>query len=113
MKRTTKIHFERSGGFTGLTKAVDIDVDLLPETERQALISHISNAGFFTLPTEIVDASATTGADRYNYRITIESNNHKHSVKCTDGSAPASLVPLLAWLNGASRREPRMPATPP
>lgn len=104
-----KIHFERSGGFAGMTMNVDIDPHALSSTEREVLMTHVSNAEFFALPTAIVDPSST-GADRYNYRITIESSDRTHTVECTDGSAPASLTPLLEWLNDSARRAPRSPA---
>ena len=98
-----KIRFERSGGFAGMMTSVDVDADSLPDAERQALATLVSNAGFFALPSKVVD-SAAAGADRFNYRITIESDGRTHTVETTDGSAPASLVPLLDWLSGAARR---------
>jgi len=107
-----KIHFERSGGFAGMMTNVVIDAESLTDEERQAIMAHVSNAEFFALPPEIADPS-TTGADRYNYRITIEFDGRTHTVECTDGSAPASLVPLLDWLNNAARRAPRNAATQP
>lgn len=107
-----KIRFERSGGFAGLMTNVDIDAESLPEAERQAFMAHVSKAEFFTLPPRIADSS-NAGADRYNYRITIESNGRAHTVECTDGSAPASLVPLIDWLNNNARRAPRDPASNP
>lgn len=107
-----KIHFERSGGFAGMTMNVDIDAHALADTEREALMTHVSTAEFFALPSAIADPS-TTGADRYNYRITIESNDQTHTVECTDGSAPASLTPLLEWLNDSARRSSRNPTTQP
>lgn len=107
-----KIHFERSGGYAGMTMSVDIDPGSLSDTEREALMTHLSDAEFFALPSAIADPS-TTGADRYNYRITIESNDQTHTVECTDGSAPASLAPLLDWLNDSARRAPRNPTPRP
>lgn len=107
-----KIHFERSGGFAGITINVDIDTNSLSDIEREALMTRLSNAEFFALPATIVDPS-TRGADRYNYRISIESNNRTHTVECTDESAPASLTPLLDWLNDTARRVRRKPTTRP
>lgn len=107
-----KIHFERSGGFAGMMTNVVIDAGSLTDEERQAIMAHVSNAEFFNLPPEIADPS-TTGADRYNYRITIEFDGRTHTVECTDGSAPASLVPLLDWLNNVARRARRNAATQP
>lgn len=97
------IHFERSGGFAGMMTNVDIDAYSLPDAERQALMTLVTDAGFFALPSDVTDPS-TTGADRYNYRITIQSGARTHTVECVDGSAPASLVPLLDWLNDNARR---------
>lgn len=105
-----KIHFERSGGFAGMTTNLDIDADSLPDADRQALAALVSDAGFFALPPTVVDSSAT-GADRFNYRITIDADGRTHTVATTDGAAPPSLVQLLAWLNGAARRAARK-ATP-
>ena len=98
-----KIKFERSGGFAGMITRVNIDADSLPDAERQALTTLVENAGFFALPATITD-STSSGADRFNYRITIESDGRTHTVETTDGAAPASLVPLLDWLSGAARR---------
>jgi len=98
-----KIRFERSGGFAGMTTSIDVDVDSLPDADRQTLVTLVSDAGFFALPAKTVDSSSP-GADRFNYRITIESDGRTHTVETTDGAAPPSLVPLLDWLSGAARR---------
>ncbi len=105
-----KIHFERSGGFTGMTTNVEIDAQALSDAQREVLTTHLANAEFFALPSTIADPS-TTSADRYNYRITIETDDRTHTVECTDGSAPASLTPLLNWLNNSARHTARSPTT--
>ena len=107
-----KVRFERSGGFAGMIMDVDIDATALSDEEREALMTHISNAEFFALPSEIADSS-NTGADRFNYRITIESEGREHTVDCSDGSAPESLMPLLEWLNDAARHAQRNPTAGP
>ncbi len=98
-----KIQFERSGGLAGLTTRVNIDADSLPDAERQTLTTLVADAGFFALPAAIKN-SASTGADRFNYRVTIDLDGRGHTVETTDGAAPASLIPLLDWLSGAAQR---------
>jgi len=100
-----KIRFERSGGFAGRTTNVEIDASSLPEAERQTLTSLVTASGFFTLPSG-PDKTPPTGADRYNYRITVETAGGTHTIETSEETAPESLTPLLAWLNDASRRRP-------
>ena len=40
-----------------------------------------------------------SGADLYNYRITIESADGLHTVEATQLSVPESLEPLIVWLD--------------
>lgn len=101
---TMRIHFERSGGFAGMTVNVDIDADSLPESERRDLASLVSRASFFSLPAQITGSTPSRGADQFSYRISIESGGRRHTVETSDGAAPATLIPLLDWLNGAARR---------
>lgn len=107
-----KIHFERSGGFAGMILSADIDAASLSDTERQALSLLVADSQFFALPAKIANPE-TSGADRFNYRITIESEGRTHTVETSEGAAPASLVPLLDWLNVAARRVPRSSETQP
>lgn len=107
-----KIHFERSGGVGGMMTQVDIDARSLEDTERRALTTLVSDAGFFALPQRAIERPVA-GADRFNYRVTVESDDRRHTVETTDGSAPAALVPLIEWLNDAARRAQRAHLTKP
>jgi hypothetical protein len=100
---TMRIRFERSGGFAGMMTNVEIDAGSLPAGERDAIATLVANADFFALPATIAE-TATRGADRFNYRITIESDGRSHTVETSSGAAPASLVPLLEWLDRAARQ---------
>lgn len=93
-----KIRLERSGGFAGMTRTVEVDVDSLSEDERSAVTALVQNADFFALPPS-VSSTVPAGADRFNYRITVESAQGAHTVEATEASAPDSLAPLIDWLN--------------
>ncbi|MGD2167120.1 MAG: hypothetical protein PVF63_03370 [Gammaproteobacteria bacterium] len=93
-----KIRLERTGGFAGMTRTVEVDVDALSEDERTAVTALIQNADFFALPSEVT-STAPAGADRFNYRITVESASGTHTVEATEASAPDSLAPLIEWVN--------------
>jgi hypothetical protein len=98
-----KIRFERSGGFAGRVMTVDVDTASLGEDERASLALLVERADFFALPTAITETE-TRGADRFHYRITIETDGRSHTVDTSEGAAPTALVPLLEWLDAAARR---------
>ena len=95
------VQFERSGGFAGIRTTATIDAGSLSPEEARRLRELVDNAGFFDLP-PVLSASAP-GADRFQYKITIETGNRKHTVELSDAAAPASLRPLLQWLTQAAR----------
>jgi hypothetical protein len=50
-----KIHFERSGGFAGITTAITVDSNSIPSDEQDRLENMIDTAKFFELPSETPD----------------------------------------------------------
>jgi hypothetical protein len=92
-----RIEFERSGGFMGLTQAVVVDTTALEKREADELTAMVRTAGFFELPEQLVSDSA--GADRFQYRLTIEELEQKHTVVLNEVDAPEELQPLLQRLN--------------
>jgi len=99
------IHFERSGGFSGISLAVDIDADTLSPDEASQLRELVASAGFFDLPAETLDSMP--GVDQFSYNVTIESGGQRHTVHATEGAAPESLQRLIDWLNRVARRVQR------
>jgi hypothetical protein len=105
-EQVMKIRFERTGGFAGLIVNVEVDAGTLLPAQSQALAQLVERADFFELPAAMTE-SATQGADRFSYRITIEADGRTHTVETTDSAAPAALVPLLEWLELAARQASR------
>jgi hypothetical protein len=108
-----RVHFERSGGFGGIRLTADLDTDQLhviygappvqralsPE-EARYLERLVEASNFFALPAGT--SSATRGADRFQYVITVESAGKRHSVQTTDEAAPEALHTLVASLRNAA-----------
>ena len=88
-----KIQLKRTGGFTGIPLNVSVDADQYDEKERAALSALVEAAQFFSLPEKI--QSASPGADRFLYRITVETPEKDHTVEVGESVMPDSLQPLI------------------
>jgi hypothetical protein len=108
-----RVHFERSGGFGGLRLTAELDTTQLRVTygatrtqralspeEAHYLETLVESSGFLALPAMM--PSATRGADRFRYVITVENTGKRHSVQTTDEAAPAALRTLITCLRNAS-----------
>src|SRR5262249_5561649 len=96
-----RIQFARTGGFAGMPLSVLIDLDTLPAAESQRLRDLIDSAGFFALPA--VMTTSVPGGDRFQYTLTIETPERRHTVEIHEAAAPPPLRPLLEWLTSAAQ----------
>ena len=96
------IRLERTGGFAGMTRTIEVDSRSLPEDQANAVRQLVGNANFFALP-ENLSPAPPVGADRFNYRITIQSDSESHTVELTEADTPESLEQLIGWLEDHSR----------
>lgn len=96
-----RIQFERSGGFAGMLVRTNIDTGSLPPEEANKLKKMVAEAGFFDLPAQL--SSPTPGADQFQYKVTIEEGDRRHTVETDDQAAPDSLWPLLRELTVRAR----------
>ena len=95
------IHFERSGGVTGMRIEATIDTENLSQDEAQKLQLLIQEARFFDLPAET--SSSMPGADQFQYRLTVETGEQQNSIEISDGAVPDQLQPLIRHLTVLSR----------
>ncbi len=105
-----RIHFERTGGFAGMGMAATIDTGSLSQEEAAQLRDLVEAAGFFDLPAEVTGPER--GADRFLYRLTVEMEGRRHTVRTSDAAVPAALRPLIDWLTKAARKARRSGGTP-
>jgi len=96
-----RVRFERSGGFAGITLGRDFDSSSLPAEQVAELTRLVAEARFFELPAVI--ASAKSGADLFQYSISVEDGEQTHRVEFVQGSAPEHLRPLVQWLTQAQK----------
>lgn len=96
-----RIHFERSGGFTGMRLNKVIDSELLTADEANTLQSELAAANFFNLPAQI--AAPAEGADRFHYRISIDTGSQQHTVDFAESAAPETLQVLAQHLTTLAR----------
>ncbi len=105
VRDTMRIHFERSGGFTGLALAATVESDTLSQQDELRLRELIDEAGFFELPAVLHDTASV--ADQFRYKVTVEMAGRSHTVEASEGAVPPPLRPLLEWLGRAARRRIR------
>lgn len=79
-----------------------IDSANLNPEERQALEALLEQAGFFDLPPRI--AQGKEGVDRFQYLVTVEHGDRKHTVALSEEAMPESLQPLMRRLSLLARR---------
>ena len=91
-----RIHFERTGGLAGRRIDVFVDSDSLPPTQAKRLWTLLDRSRFFDLPVEL--GSGPPGADRFQYRVTVETDSHSHAVEAGEAAVPEAMWPLLEWL---------------
>lgn len=99
-----RILFERSGGFAGMLVRASIDTASLSKEEADKLEKLVAEAGFFDLPVQL--ASPSPGADQFQYKVSIEEGDRRHTVETSDQAAPDSLRPLLRELTVRARSGP-------
>lgn len=101
------IRFERTGGFAGLAQRATIDSETLAPQEQQSLHELVEAAHFFELPQQI--SAPGGGADRFSYRLRIESGEKSHTVEVSEAAMPEPLQPLIQQLSRLARRRPANP----
>jgi Emfourin len=96
-----RINFERTGGFMGMHLAVEVTTETLPPAEANELETLVDSAHFFDLPSSF--KPSTGGADRYQYKLTVERGDQFHTVETSESATPENLQPLIEHLTKVAR----------
>lgn len=88
----TTISYKRTGGTMGREMAVDLNLNEMPANLSQRLQNLITESNFFATP---VLNEAFSRPDEFEYTVSIDAGNSKHTVRTTDSSMPESLRPLI------------------
>jgi hypothetical protein len=97
------IHYERSGGFTGLPVKVSVDTKSLPDETANRILEALSAARFFELPERLSPPSQ--GADQFIHRLSVEDETRHHAVEMADSLVPDQLQPVLRQLVLMARKQ--------
>jgi hypothetical protein len=91
-----RIVFERTGGFAGRKIQGTIESSSLSKQQAKRLRELLDKSSFFCLPEKLT--AETGGADRFSYKITIESEIGIHTVEAAEAAVPPHFRTLLDWL---------------
>jgi hypothetical protein len=96
-----RIFFERTGGLAGIKLKGTLDSATLPLREAHRLQRLLKQSRFFDLPS-VLD-SERPGADRFNYKVTVETSDGKHTVEAAEAAIPGTMRPFLDFLTRSIR----------
>jgi hypothetical protein len=98
----TKIKFERSGGYAGVTLAHALETKALPAPELARVQKLIDDANLFELPKQVKSRDAMP--DRFEYKITIREKGRQRTLVIGERSTPENLKPLIDYLVEQSKK---------
>ena len=91
-----RIHFERTGGFSGRKLHGIVDSSALPLAQANQLRELLRQSRFYDLPSSL--KPSRPGADHFSYKVTVENEDGMHTVEAADPSVPGEMRPLLDFL---------------
>lgn len=104
MAAHTRITFERSGGFAGISLRTKVDTDKLEQTEREAWSGLLEGVDLDAL--EAQGRGAAAAPDRFQYDLTIESGERRYGFTYGESALPPELKPLVERLVQEARTRP-------
>ncbi len=103
MSDTKLIHFERTGGLTGLTLSCTVDTDSLDSSEVEQIRNLISMVDVERVSAII--ASEKPQPDQFIYRITIENEDQTKVIVMYESEVPEMLQPLIRYLTVKAKKK--------
>jgi len=96
-----KVEFWRTGGVAGTRLTATLDTERLPPKEADRLRRLISTACFFDQPSSL--KSSTSGADRFQYQVTVEEGDRIKKVEIDESCIPRTFQPIIDYLLNSCR----------
>ena len=96
-----KIEFRQSGGFAGLTRSIEIDLDEITVQEAESLKSLVDRSKFFNLPEPVQRVIP----DEEQIFISIEMKGHSRSIFMGKSELPDDLKQLVKYLSKRAKYE--------
>ena len=96
-----RITFSRSGGVTGVRLRTTVNEEDLSAPRAAILRRLVKAADCFRLPQQL--ASEPKQPDRFQYELTLEDGEHRHTIAIEEAAATPALLKLLEWLTDMAR----------
>ena len=96
-----KVRLVRSGGIAGMRLATEADSSRLPQEGARSLARLVEESGILSLPAGAPAPPA--GADRFAYRVTVETEGSERTVEIAEEDLTPALEPLIDWLVSQAR----------
>jgi hypothetical protein len=91
------IYFQSSGGLAGINSSIVLDTNSMSSGDAMRIQELINDSNFFSLPSESPPPK-TGAADYISYKITVETDERKHTVRTNDILMPPQLEHLISFL---------------
>lgn len=92
-----QLSLERTGGFAGISRTINVDSDTLPLQVAEELSRLVASVNFFELPEQII--SEQPQCDRFQYRLTIVDHDHQHTVILSEAALTSGLRTLIEYIH--------------
>lgn len=92
------INFTSSGGFANLQLAYRGDTSELPQDVAEKLSELVESSAFFDIRQSDLAPTSAGPPDVFSYHVSLSEGNRHNSLSVNDVTAPASLRPLLSFL---------------
>lgn len=102
-----RIHFEKSGGFTGMHMATTVDTNEMPPDEAARLLRELESSGLLEHDPATLESAAPPSPDVITYEVTLEVGDYEQRYCLTDVDLPESLQTLVRQLTVIARRHPQ------
>lgn len=96
-----RITFSRSGGVTGVRLRTTVSEDDLSAPHAAKLRRLVKAADCFRLPQQL--AADSKQRDRFQYELTLEDGERRHTITIDEEAATPALLKLLEWLTDMAR----------
>ncbi|HSM70014.1 MAG TPA: protealysin inhibitor emfourin [Anaerolineales bacterium] len=109
-----KIKFERTGGFAGIRIAAEIEMDDLPDDQKNEILELLDQADFEELAEKSAEYMPMSMPDGFVYDITVIAceeeevdDEEEYRLVTGESSLPDDLLPLIEILERIAKKQMR------
>ena len=100
-----RIEYKCSGGYGGLSLTYQCETDALPATDAKVILDLIDAARAFELDPEQISSESRNIPDDFTCRLTLFTDQQKHTLLFQEISAPENLRRLSVYLRKLAIRD--------